>query len=274
MRALDREHSGDFADLVDDLVAHTGRRGVQQCIQRLAREAPAYLDNDGRYRQRGKRVGLIEPRHIVCAPSPHECQPGDHNRARPDIGGKVERVGLERLAGVLVRHAAQRARAAVVENDRHGHHEHGPYVRLNLHGMEEEALDRLIDDPYAGGKEQAGFDEGGDVLDLAVAVLVLRVGGQVTDAHREEGDDRGHQIERRVQRLGKDAEAAAHQAYDELEEGDRNGHQHAVACHAMLLRTHAVVHRFGSCHAVRICGHGRVPCRYFLPQYTPATPKV
>ncbi len=47
------------------------------------------------------------------------------------------------------------------------------------------------------------------VFNLAVAVLMIGVGRLVADAHGKQGHDGSHKIERGVQRLGKNAEAAA-----------------------------------------------------------------
>ena len=55
---------------------------------------------------------------------------------------------------------------------------------------EEDPLDGLVDDPGAGDEEEHGLDEGGEVLDLAVAVGVGLVGGPVRDADGDEGDER------------------------------------------------------------------------------------
>ncbi len=40
-------------------------------------------------------------------------------------------------------------------------------------------MEGLLEDPDAGGDHEAGFDEGGEGLDFAVAVVVDVVGGAV-----------------------------------------------------------------------------------------------
>ena len=52
-----------------------------------------------------------------------------------------------------------------------------PDVGFHLHGFEEQPLDRLVDDPDAGDQQQQGLEQRREVLDLAVAVGVLAVGG-------------------------------------------------------------------------------------------------
>ncbi len=78
-------------------------------------------------------------------------------------------------------------------------------------------LRRFVDDPDAGQQQQAGFDESGEALDLAVTVLMVGIGRLVGDANREVSDRRGHQIEARVRRLGEDAQAAGGDADHHLQ---------------------------------------------------------
>ena len=89
--------------------------------------------------------------------------------------------------------------------------------------VEEQPLDGLVDDPDAGDDQEEGLDEGGEVLDLAVAVGVVLVGGTVGDVDGQEGDDGGHQVEAGVGGLGQHPEAAGHEADDELDDGEENG---------------------------------------------------
>ncbi len=151
-------------------------------------------------------------------------------------------IRLQGLAGILVGHAFERARAPIIEHDGEAHDEHGPDARLNVkNGVKEQAADGLPDDPDTGCQEQAGLDEGGDVLYLAVAVLMYRIGGQIADPDGKQGDDGGHQIERGVQGLGENAEASAPESDNKFENRDDNGDQHTIARHALLFRAHAVL---------------------------------
>ena len=61
--------------------------------------------------------------------------------------------------------------------------------------MREEAAKGLGDDPERGAEHEDGFDEGGEAFDLAVAVVVVVVGGAVGDADGEEGDGGGDEID-------------------------------------------------------------------------------
>ena len=51
------------------------------------------------------------------------------------------------------------------------------------------------DDPDAGGEHDAGLDEGGERLDLAVTVVVIFVGGPVGDLDGEERDGGGDEVD-------------------------------------------------------------------------------
>jgi hypothetical protein len=104
--------------------------------------------------------------------------------------------------------------------------------------VKEQALDGFVDDDYAGQKQQAGFDEGGEIFHLAVTVLMVGVGGLVGDAHREEGNGGGDQIEEGVRGLGQNTQAASGDADKNLEGGDGYGREHGVGGYGALFRAH------------------------------------
>ena len=101
--------------------------------------------------------------------------------------------------------------------------EEGPQARVDMDLTEEDPPDGLVDDPGAGDEEEHRLDEGGEVLDLAVAVRVGLVGRPVRDADGDEGDERGDEIEPRMGGLGQDAERAAEETDDELHAGQAHG---------------------------------------------------
>ena len=92
--------------------------------------------------------------------------------------------------------------------------------------MEEQAADGLGDDPDAGGEHEAGFDEGGEAFDLAVAVVVVFVGGAVGHLDGEEGEGCGDEVDGRVRGLGEHAEGPGEETGDELENGDEEGSEY------------------------------------------------
>ena len=76
---------------------------------------------------------------------------------------------------------------------------------------------RLEDDHARADEDQHRLDRRREVLDLVVAVGVVDVGGLVGRAHRDVGDDRRDQVDRRVHRLGDDRHRAGDRAGRELE---------------------------------------------------------
>jgi len=117
----------------------------------------------------------------------------------------MQRVGFERLTVVLGSDAAESAGAPPIDSHRDEHHGECPEGWFDFHVAEEQTHDCLVDDPDAGQQKQPGFHEGGEVLDLAVAVLVVGVGGLVGDSNGEVGEQGGDQIERGVRGLGEDS---------------------------------------------------------------------
>lgn len=89
-------------------------------------------------------------------------------------------------------------------------------VRVDLEVLAEEAPIRLDEDPDAGGEEQDGLQERGEVFDLAVPVVVFVVGGAHRDADREEGEERGREIQSGVHRFREDPQAVGGEPHDEL----------------------------------------------------------
>ena len=89
-----------------------------------------------------------------------------------------------------------------------------------------EAVKRFADDPDAGEQEQAGLEQGREVLYLSVTVEMFGVGRLARDAHREHGHDGGYQVEAGMRRLGEDAEASGPDADDDLEGGEPYRREH------------------------------------------------
>ena len=139
---------------------------------------------------------------------PDKRQPEDDHRGAPDIGRKMERVGLEGLALVFFGGRGEHPGAADVDADGHGHDEKRPEAGVDVHRLEEDPDDGLVDDPGAGHEKQHGLDQGGEILDLAVAVGMIVVRRLVGDVNGQQGDDGGDEVERRVGRFRQDPETA------------------------------------------------------------------
>ena len=160
-------------------------------------------------------------------------------------------IGLERLAVVLGGDPAQRARAPEIHRHGDEHHDEGGDAGLDLDVMKEEAFSGFVDDPDAGEQQQAGLDEGGEVLHFAVPVLVIGVGRLVGNPDRHQRDDGGDQIERGVQGFRKNAQAAGGDAHHNFQSGDGERRQNGVSRHRALFGAHGVrtVDRWRSRHS-------------------------
>ena len=89
--------------------------------------------------------------------------------------------------------------------------------------MEDDAVDGFGDDPDAGGEHDEGLDEGGERFDLAVAVVVVFVGGTVGDLDGEQGDDGGDEVDAGMRGFAEHAERAGEKAGEQFEQGDDAG---------------------------------------------------
>jgi len=74
---------------------------------------------------------------------------------------------------------------------------------FNFDAVKKQALDGLVDDPDAGQQQEAGLDKGGEILELAVPVLVIGIGGLVGNPHGKERYQGGDQVQSGVCRFDK-----------------------------------------------------------------------
>ena len=88
---------------------------------------------------------------------------------------------------------------------------------------EKQPLQRLQDDVQGGEQQQAGFDKRRKILDFAVAVGMIGIGRPVGNAHRQIGDDRGDQVQARMQRLGEHSQAARGHRQKNLQRHQHHG---------------------------------------------------
>ena len=88
--------------------------------------------------------------------------------------------------------------------------------------MKEQSLDRFIDDHQAGEQEQSRLDEGGEVFDLFMAVLVIGIGGFVGKPDRNPRDDGRDQNESGMRGFRENAETACREADIHFKGGNRN----------------------------------------------------
>ena len=122
------------------------------------------------------------------------------------------------------RDAAKRTRAAEVDDDGDQQYGKGPERgQQRKMVVQQNAAEGLVDDPDAGGEHDAGLDEGCKRFHLAVAVVVLFVGGTVGNLDGEEGDGRGDEVDGGVGRLAQHSQRSGEQASDQLKQCDDRG---------------------------------------------------
>src|SRR6516164_8535048 len=119
----------------------------------------------------------------------------------------MQGIGFEGFARVTFGDPPEGAGAREVNGQRAEKNEDGEQTGFDVNGVKEQAVEGLDDDVNRGEDEKTGFDKGGKVFELAVAVGMALVGGPVRDAHREKGDDCRDKVEAGVQGFGEDAEA-------------------------------------------------------------------
>ena len=106
----------------------------------------------------------------------------------------MQRVGLQRLALGLARGAMQRPGAPEIDGDiDQQNHERNRRDRRRRRAVAQMA-DGLDHDAAGQHIEQGDDAERRQALDLAVAVVMLLVGGLVGNPHHQPGDDGGDQI--------------------------------------------------------------------------------
>src|SRR5215813_11224583 len=101
--------------------------------------------------------------------------------------------------------------------------------------MKEQAIEGFVNDVESGDKKQRGFDKGREIFELPVAIGMALVGGLIGHANRKERDDRGDQIETRVQCFGKNTKAAGADDQKCLERDQDDGGTDAQQRSALFL---------------------------------------
>ncbi len=208
---------------------------VDQRGDRPAAQLQADVNDDAGHDQRGDRVGFRQRRDAEALREAHEDEAEDDDRRRPDVGREVQRVRFERLAVVLLRGPVEHPGAGPVDRDGDAHDDEGPDVHFDLDVLEEQPLDRLIDDPGTGAEQEERLEKRGEVFDLAVAVGVLFIRGAAREADRHQGDERGNEVKAAVRHLREDAEAAGHDPHDQLEQRQKDGCDHRAERRAVFL---------------------------------------
>ena len=157
---------------VRHLVAQIVGDAVQEVVDRLLAQFQADPDHDSGHAQGGDRVGVGQPRQIEGLRRQHAQQSQKHDARRPDIGREVQGIGLQGLAVVFLRYPQQGPRAREVDDDREQRRPGTPtgWDRLQSAAWKNSRRDGLVDDPEAGDQQEQRFEQGREVLELAVAV--------------------------------------------------------------------------------------------------------
>ena len=121
----------------------------------------------------------------------------------------MQRVRLQRLARSLGGDPIEHARAKEIDDDRPGDHREGPDRGVDrVPVAAEKTLQRFPDHDAREQEQKRCLGERGDAFDLAVAVMVLLVGGLAGHAHREIGHHRCGEVDQRMRRLRQNGERA------------------------------------------------------------------
>ena len=135
---------------------------------------------------------------------------GEHGDAPDEVGAEVQRVREQRgalePAGRAVRDATVRATSIAMTTPSAANAHHAGSTSSSI--QPREPRDREPGDADRDEHEEAGLRERREVLRLAVAVEVARVGGLRRDADREEREQRGDEVGAGVRGVGDQAEAA------------------------------------------------------------------
>src|ERR1700728_3276548 len=188
--AIDFENTLDVQDCVVDLGAHAGRRRVEQSVNGAAGQAPAHGNDNAGHEQSSDGIGIAQPVDAIGATEENQDQAQHHHSGRPNVGGKMQGVGFQRLAVVFIGDTAEHTRAPPVQSHGKNHHGKSGGRGLDFNVAKEEAHRGFVDDPGAGEQEQAGFDKSGKIFDFTVAVLMVGVRGFIRHSDREKCEKR------------------------------------------------------------------------------------
>ena len=146
----------------------------------------------------------------------------DDDKRAPNIRREMKRVGFQRFARKFPRHARQCPRPDHIDAHRNAENHHGQRARLQMHLLEQQAHKRLHDDVHRSREKQSRFDERGEIFKFSVAVGVPGIRGLVGHPHRKPRQDGRDQVQPRMQRLGKHAQAARGGGQKHLEAHEDN----------------------------------------------------
>jgi hypothetical protein len=212
---LDRQRGQRVADRRGGLP----RSAVHQHVDRPPRQPHRGDHHEHGDEQRGNRVA-------ARVAGPHDDQADEHGDRSGQVRREVQRVGGQR--GRLV--APRRPRAGDgpggVDADDHDDHQQRPPGDIGRAARAEQPAQRLERDERGDQRQHGALGQRGEVLRLAVAVVVLAIRGAHGQPHGEQREQRRDQVGGRVRRLGDQAQRPGGQAGGQLDrhEHDRGDH--------------------------------------------------
>src|ERR1700728_970059 len=141
-----------FVQSGGDTLAQAAGSNVEERVSGAFAQARADPDDYSGDAQRGNRVQFAQPRNAIFLPEQCAGDADDDYEGAPNVGGKVQRVGFQRFAGIFLGHAIQGARTDEIYAHGYGENQNGRDARVNFDGMEDEALDGLEYDVNRGEK--------------------------------------------------------------------------------------------------------------------------
>ena len=218
------------------------RGGVQQRLDGSPSEAKA--------RQRDKQRDAEGRQGVAMHEAKSRRREADrHESGRDEIAGEMQRVRGQRVAALRFGDAGQLARADEIDQDRYAEHgEHRP-VRVYGRGFAEAARG-LLHDEQSEAEQQAGLHQGGEGLDLAMAIMMFGVRRLIGFAHREIGEDRRSGVDGGVARFGQEGQRTGPQASRQLGAGQQRAGGDRGLRGRQFARRIGLIDIFGLAHEV------------------------
>jgi hypothetical protein len=171
------------------------RRPIHQDVHVAVHQARRRDQDEHRDEQSRGGVGARVPRM-------HEDKTDEHCERAGEIAGEVERVGRERRTPISLRCAPEHDCAAEIDRDHDRDDQERVPGRVDLRlTSAKEMSQRAPGDEETRRNEDRSLGQGGEMLRLAVPVLVRYVRGTDCDPDREKRQQGCDQIRARVQRL-------------------------------------------------------------------------
>jgi hypothetical protein len=120
----------------------------------------------------------------------------------------MQRIGGQRLALGVARGAMQRPGPPEIHGDIDQQHDERDRRQRRRRSTFAQTAPGFDENAARQHIEHRDHAERGEAFDLAMAVMMLRVGGLAGNLHHQPGDDGCDQVDRRVQRFGDQGETA------------------------------------------------------------------